>query len=90
MMVDWDLIGFVVASNYRRVVVEELSKGIKTPKQISKATGIRINHVSNILSDLSGKELVECKNPDAKVGRLYELTEKGKKLSESLKKIGKE
>ncbi len=89
-MVDWDLIGFVVASNYRRKVVEELSKGVKTPKQISKATKIRINHVSNLLSDLSAKELLECKNPNAKVGRLYELTDKGNKLSEALSKLGKE
>jgi predicted transcriptional regulator len=87
-MVDWDIIGFVVASNYRRKVVEELSKGVKTPKQISKATRIRINHVSNILSDLSKREVVECKNPDAKVGRLYELTEIGKNVSDSLKKLG--
>lgn len=87
--VDWDLIGFIVASKYRRKVVNQLSKGVGTPKQISEATKIRINHVSNILGEFSKRDLVECVNPNAKVGRLYRLTEKGEKIIESLNKIKK-
>lgn len=86
--VDWNLIGFVVASKYRRKVIETLSGGVSTPKQISTVTGIRINHVSNILGDFSKKTLAECVNPDAKVGRLYQLTIKGKEVSKAMKSLG--
>jgi len=87
--VDWDLIGFIVASKYRRRIVEQLSKGVITPKHISDATSVRINHVSNILGELSKKNVVECVNPEAKVGRLYKLTEKGRVISKALENIDK-
>lgn len=84
---DWDLIGFIIGSKYRRNVLFSLKENPKTPKQLSQMNDISINHISNILSELNAKGLVECKNPDMKKGRLYSITEKGKELASVLEKI---
>jgi predicted transcriptional regulator len=70
----WNLIGYVIASKYRRKVLFFLKGKYATPKQISNGTDIPINHVSNILISLRKKNLVECKNPQVKRGRIYVLT----------------
>jgi predicted transcriptional regulator len=82
----WNLLGFVLASENRRKVMFCLGKGYATPKQISTSCGIRIGHVSNILIGLKDKKLVYCKNPDAKRGRIYSLTELGERILDSIKK----
>jgi len=82
-----NLIGFILGSDYRQKVLFSLEKGIKTPKQISKETDIQINHVSNILKELSEKSLVECKTPALRKGRIYQITEKGKEILNKINKI---
>ncbi|WP_405273362.1 winged helix-turn-helix domain-containing protein [Methanobrevibacter sp.] len=54
------------------------------PTQIAENSGIRTNHVSKVLSELKAHELIECINPEVRKGRLYRLTEKGKKIVENL------
>jgi DNA-binding MarR family transcriptional regulator len=84
---DWRLLGFILASDYRIKIALMLSKQMATPKQIAQGTNLRIGHVSNILRNLADKELVECVNPEAKRGRIYRLTSKGKEISELMKKL---
>lgn len=67
----------IKASKYRRLVLESLKTEILTPSEISQKTGIRLNHVSNVLSELAELMLIECLNENAKKGRLYKLTEFG-------------
>ena len=58
---------------------------MKTPSEISKESGIRLNHVSLYLSELKKSELVECLNENAKKGRLYHLTNLGENVFETIK-----
>ncbi|MFB6144807.1 MAG: transcriptional regulator [Candidatus Nanohaloarchaea archaeon] len=82
---DWDKYSFVVASEYRTDIILQLFSGEPlTPKQISERTDYRLTHVSNTLSDLKGKELVRCITEDRNKGRLYQLTDEGRKIAEKL------
>ncbi len=85
--VDWQLLGFVLASKYRTKIMLLLSKKIATPKQMALGINLRIGHVSNVLKTLADKALIECVNPEAKRGRIYRLTSKGKVISELMKKL---
>jgi|TARA_Y100000310_G_C20145205_1_gene562120 predicted transcriptional regulator len=82
-----ELLGFMLSSEYRQKVLFSLESGIKTPKKISIETNIQINHVSNVLRELSEKELVECQTPNLKKGRIYEITKKGKNFVLKIKNI---
>ena len=78
-------ISYVNISKYRAKVIKTLDGEVKIPTVIAKDSGIRTNHVSNVLSELKAHELVECINPEARKGRLYRLTDKGDDLVKNLK-----
>ncbi|MBU7013804.1 MAG: winged helix-turn-helix transcriptional regulator [Theionarchaea archaeon] len=78
---DWKSIGYVLASIYRRKIILALKDSPLTPKQLSQICGIGIGHVSNVLKGLRDQDLVECLNPKARKGRLYDLTETGREIS---------
>ena len=79
---DWDEVGFILASEYRKKVYKSLLKIPKTPKQISEITNIRIVHISRTLKELMEKGIVECLTPERIKGKLYSLTEKGIRMKE--------
>ena len=80
----WAEVGYVTISKNRGKVMKILSDGPKIPSQIGRQAGIRTNHVSDNLKQLSEHGLVECINPEARKGRLYRLTEKGKMVVEKI------
>ncbi len=80
----WDLLSFVLRSKQRQQILLKL-KQPKIPTQIAKETGLAVSHVSRTLKEFVEKGLVECKTPNEKVGKIYALTEKGKRV---LEKIG--
>jgi DNA-binding MarR family transcriptional regulator len=55
------------------------------PTQIKEKTDLSLNNVSDVLREFRKKGVAKCINPEQKTGRLYELTEKGKKLRTELK-----
>ena len=68
-------------SNYRRKILESLSNAnYLTPSELAEKTKIRLNHISNFLKDLKENNLVICLNDEEKRGRLYKITELGKKV----------
>lgn len=73
----FELLGYVVASEYRTNILKSIGKGIKIPSVIAEDIGLRTNHVSNVLRDLKEHNLVLCLNEDARKGRLYKNTELG-------------
>jgi predicted transcriptional regulator len=79
-----DLYGFVSSSKRRESVLDALKENPMTPKQIAERTDIRLNHISNVLSELADESLVICVNPERKRGRVYKLTELGDKISEKV------
>ena len=84
---EWNTIGTVLMSPHRTLVLRELSKGEATPKGLSGVTGIAPSHVSSALRTLMSKDLVTCLSPDLRRGRLYSITEKGRRILESVNKI---
>ena len=77
-------IGYVKASQYRTKVMNTLVGEVKRPRTIAKDTGIRPNHISKVLGQLKNHDLVKCINPEAYRGRIYRLTDKGKKVAENI------
>lgn len=74
------LYGFVISSSYRKMVLLELSKSPQIPTNIARRLNINVNHVSRALSQLNSKGLVQCINPEERKGRVYILTELGRKV----------
>ncbi|MBE6499559.1 MAG: winged helix-turn-helix transcriptional regulator [Methanobrevibacter thaueri] len=76
---------FVSISSYRVKTLKALYKGNKTPTEISKDSNIRVNHISNVLSDLKKYGLVICINEEKRKNRIYTLTDLGKKIMNIIK-----
>ena len=75
---------YVKISQYRTKVMKSLDGEVKIPTVIAKASEIRPNHISKVLSELKAHELVECINPEVRKGRLYRLTDKGDEVVKNL------
>lgn len=79
------LTSYVQISKYREKTLKSIGDEVKIPTNIAKDSGIRTNHISKVLSELKGKEIVECINEEARKGRLYRLTDTGKNVLENIK-----
>ena len=77
-------IAYVQISKHRTEVMKYLNGKLKMPSQIADDVDVVQNHISQTLRQLREHDLVECVNPQAKKGRLYRLTDKGKVVSENL------
>ena len=76
----------VIASRNKRGIILVLYDRILTPSDIAEKLDIRINHISNYLTELKNNKLVVCLNENSRKGRLYQLTELGKQIFIELKK----
>ena len=72
------IIEYMKQSPNRQKVLQSFQGETMRPTQISTATGIHISSVSKSLRQLREKELIYLLNPDFHIGRLYDMTEKGK------------
>lgn len=79
-------VAYVLASEHRKNIILFLSNELYTPKQIGDGIGVRTNHISNLLAQLREQDLVYCATPAVKRGRLYTLTDNGKKVLEYIQK----
>lgn len=82
----WDEIGYIMASKYRTIVIEKLSIKNYMPSTLAKETKFQLSHISRALKELTGKKLTICLNEKSKKGKIYTLTEFGRKLSNIIKK----
>lgn len=80
----FQLLGYVMASDYRKNILKNIGNDIKIPSVIAEEIGLRTNHISNVLNDLKKKNLVVCLNEEARKGRLYKNTDLGLKILEYL------
>ena len=83
---DWNLLGFIKASQYRKRIILILERINKTPKEIADSAKYPISHVSQTLKILREKGVVICLTPELHKGKLYSLTELGKSMARELKK----
>lgn len=78
------LLAWVLRGSQRREIIKVIS-GHKIPAQIYKEAvklNFRItrNSVSDVLREFKKRFIVKCINPEEKKGRIYELTNLGKKI----------
>ncbi|PIO07189.1 MarR family transcriptional regulator [Candidatus Pacearchaeota archaeon CG10_big_fil_rev_8_21_14_0_10_34_12] len=74
-------ISIIKNSEYRKKILLSLAEvSYLTPSEISEKTKLRLNHVSNFLRDLKDNKLIICLNDEDKRGRLYKITELGKRV----------
>ena len=76
---------YVKQSTNRTKILKTIGINILKPTDITKKTNIHINNVSRSLKQLKEKGLVEILNPESKRGRLYRITEEGKRILKNLK-----
>lgn len=74
----WVLFGKVSSSSYRKKILLKLSEGVKTPKLLSRETGIKFSHISVVLKELKDLKLIKCLTPELRKGRMYGITKLGK------------
>jgi len=74
------LVGKILASRYRRELLESLGKGAATPTMLEKRTNVKISHISEILRELADLGLVNSATPELRKGKLYEITSLGKSV----------
>jgi len=84
-----DKLAFVRSSQYRNNILLYVGDGVRRPSEIAKAVDLSGKNVSNYLRDLKDKNLIVCLNENAKLGRLYKLTDDSKKLLKCLEPIKK-
>ena len=77
----YDLISFLSRSKNRKTVLENLEKP-NTPTELASKLKIQRSTVSRAILELMEKKLVKCLTPKEKMGRLYQITDLGKKLLE--------
>ncbi|KZX15092.1 bacterial regulatory protein, arsR family [Methanobrevibacter cuticularis] len=73
-----EVISIVQSSENIEKILNYLENRIKTPTKIAKALNLSQANVSRTLKKLMKYGLVECLNPDKKIGRLYIITDLGK------------
>lgn len=79
----WDTISFVISSDYRLLVLNQLAAGPEIPSRITAddCAHVLTEHVSRALSELRNRELVELRVPDDQEKyRFYGLTERGEQV----------
>jgi DNA-binding HxlR family transcriptional regulator len=81
MTENWDEIGFVISSQYRVTVLEELHEGPATPSTIARSSEHSMAHISRALGELRDHSLVTLLvSDDRKKGRVYDTTELGEQV----------
>jgi len=76
---------WIVRGKQRRAIIKVLDEP-KTPTLIKEETDIKISNISDVLRSMEKRKLAKCLNPHDKLGRLYQLTAKGKEIKKHLSK----
>jgi len=74
---------WILKGKQRRKILKVMDKPM-IPTQIKEKTNLSLNNVSDILREFRKRKVAKCLNPKEKTGRLYELTNKGKKLKKQI------
>lgn len=79
---------YVKTSKYRKRILLTLEdEKFRIPSEIANEVGTITSHVSNHLTGLKKRNLIKCVNEEAKKGRLYLITEKGKEVLKYLNSV---
>ncbi len=82
-----ELLSYVLSGKIRVKILNALLSVEKTPTILAKEIQTHQSTTSRALADLERQGLVKCLTPNAKLSRLYMVTEKGKKTIERVNQI---
>tara|TARA_Y100000310_G_scaffold344459_1_gene457335 strand:- start:1585 stop:1842 length:258 start_codon:yes stop_codon:yes gene_type:complete len=79
---DWNLVAWLKRGSRRKSILEFLANSNKpiSANDIKKSLKIAMSQASATLKELRQKSLVECLNPQDKIGKLYRINVKAKSL----------
>lgn len=83
MSKDYADYSWIIRGKQRKKILKVMDKPL-IPTQIKEKTDLSLNNVSDILREFRKRKIAKCVNPKEKTGRLYELTDKGKKLKKDI------
>ena len=83
--IDWELYGWVARGKQRRMIIGALNRP-KIPSDIKRDTKLSITHVSKILQLFKERGIAVCLNPASRTGKVYQLTEMGKRIRAEMSK----
>jgi len=85
---NWDEISFVISSQYRLGAMRCLSEGVATPSQIASDEDVALSQVSRALRELRDQSLVQLLvSEDKQKGRIYDLTDRGREVWQSIEAV---
>ena len=84
----WEEISYVVDSKTRKLIVLKLETP-RTPTFLAKALSVNLANISRSLSELEEKGIVIVLTPEQRMGKIYSLTKKGTKASDTIKNMEK-
>jgi len=87
LIMDWKLFAWLKRGRRRQSVLEVLSESNKplSTNEIKVKLKVAISQASFTLKELVEKKLISSVNPDDNIGKLYIITDLGKKVLEELK-----
>ena len=87
-LVDWKLYAWIKRGKRRKEILHFLSNSNQpvTPKEIKDELKISLSQVSLLLKELTQNKLILCLNPEDNIGKLYTISEDGKRLMDGIKK----
>ena len=80
----WEDVSYVIASKTRKSIVLKLDSP-RTPTFLAKDLSVNLANISRALAELEEKGIVTCLTPEQRVGRIYSLTKKGNKTSDTIR-----
>ena len=75
----YELVSFVSRGKIRKEVLRVMDKPI-TPTDLANKIKTHRSTVSRTVLELEKKGLVECITPTGKMGRVYQMTDKGRNI----------
>ncbi len=83
---DIDDYAWVLRGKQKRKIITTLDEEPKMPREIKEEADLSLNNASDVLRLFAKRKLAKCLNPQARTGRLYVLTEKGKIIKDKINK----
>lgn len=83
----WELVSFA-QSKIRKICLEALEDGPKTPGTIARNSGTHLSHISRAMKELVDRGLLECLTPNLTKNKIYKITKKGIEVLKKLKEMG--
>jgi len=79
----WGDYSYVIRGKQKVRVLKVMDKPM-TVTEIKKATELSLSETSRVVRGFAKVGLAKCLNPDDVIGRVYELTQRGKAIKEKI------